>query len=352
MTDIPDDAEGLTPGSNLPAAEQREGSEPSRGPNNSKVAPDLASMAPWLQAGFLTLGILSAMGPSSVLFTGAAPSSSGTLSVVLDALTRVFASALIGWLSAQLVRAIATALDAQAKRVETAESAERLLISALGRVAEALERSATVASVHVAVPANPVAEIGKAIQEAKWDHADTLIRAFIEAHPDDPAGPRLTRELETARAVEARGLHAKLDAAREANDPDRVLDLRDGLRPLLEDEALRTLDQDLIRWLMVVIQKRLRGGTIRVDMVELATKVAERFDHTTEGASLHAALPTLRRSAGLCARCAKPYTGIADACSECLTPQPLPSFGTEFDPEPGSAEDDDRDQTFSLEDSV
>ncbi|WP_254053498.1 hypothetical protein [Singulisphaera sp. GP187] len=309
-------------------------------------------MAPWLQAGFLAIGLLSALGSSSALINGPALPRSVKLSLILEALTRVCALTLIGWLIAQLVRVLATALDAHASRVETAESAERLVISALGRLAEVLERSATLAPSFVPVPANPATEIGKAIQEAKWDHAGTLIREFIATHPGEPDGPRLTREFETARALEARGLRGKLDAAREANDPDRVLELRDALRPLLDEEALLALDLDLTRWLMALIQKRLRTGTIRVDVVELATKVAERFDHTSEGASLRASLPTLRRCAGLCARCGKPYTGIDDACPECLTTPSFPSFGTEFDPAPESAEDEDPDSTAFLDDSV
>ncbi|AGA30796.1 hypothetical protein Sinac_6726 [Singulisphaera acidiphila DSM 18658] len=302
----------------------------------------------------MIVGVFSALGSSSVLFAGPALPWSQKLPLILDALTRVFALALIGWLIARLVQALATALDVQAMRVATAESAERLLIAALGRVAEALERSATVAPSRSPVPADPAAEIGKAIQEAKWDHAGTLVREFIAAHPDEPDGSRLARELETSRAVEARSLRGKLDAAREANDPDRVLELRDAFRPLLDADALRTLDQELIRWLMALIQKRLRAGTIRVDVVELAAKVAERFDHTSEGASLRAALPTLRRSAGLCARCGKPYTGIDDACPDCLKAQSLPTFGTEFDPEvdPESTEGDDPDRALFSDDSV
>ena len=101
---------------------------------------------------------------------------------------------------------------------------------------------------------------------------------------------------------------------------------------------------------MALIQKRLRAGTIRIDVVELAAKVAERFDHTSEGASLRAALPTLRRSAGLCARCGKPYTGIADACPVCLTTQSFPAFAADVAPEP--TEDDDLDQVFQSDKSV
>jgi predicted amidophosphoribosyltransferase len=69
-----------------------------------------------------------------------------------------------------------------------------------------------------------------------------------------------------------------------------------------------------------MIPDRSRLWIIQVDVATLAGRVAEDFAHTTEGASLRASLPTLRRSAGLCPRCAQPYTGIADACRDCLKP--------------------------------
>ncbi|MFO0950400.1 MAG: hypothetical protein U0835_04475 [Isosphaeraceae bacterium] len=56
-----------------------------------------------------------------------------------------------------------------------------------------------------------------------------------------------------------------------------------------------------------MIQKRLRTGTVRPDVAVLAGRVADSLDDTPEGASLRASLPTLRRAAGLCARCAQPY---------------------------------------------
>jgi hypothetical protein len=76
---------------------------------------------------------------------------------------------------------------------------------------------------------------------------------------------------------------------------------------------------------MGLIQKRMWTGTVRADVAELAAKIADHFGHTREGASLRASLPTLRRSAGLCARCGRPYTGIDDACPACLAgPGPAP----------------------------
>ena len=55
---------------------------------------------------------------------------------------------------------------------------------------------------------------------------------------------------------------ARLDAAREANDLERVLELREPLRQLLEPEALATLDRTLAKWFMALIQKRMRQGAM------------------------------------------------------------------------------------------
>ena len=63
-----------------------------------------------------------------------------------------------------------------------------------------------------------------------------------------------------------------------------------------------------------------------MEIAVLATRVAGAFDTTPEGASLHAALPTLRRSVGLCACCGQPYTGIADACPSCLATSSFPVY--------------------------
>ena len=75
----------------------------------------------------------------------------------------------------------------------------------------------------------------------------------------------------------------------------------------------------------------------------------------TQGASVRAALPTLRRSVGLCPRCAQPYTGVAEACPRCLRRRgaPVPS---QRPPSPesrrtgmnGSAMPDDRRQMVRL----
>ena len=127
--------------------------------------------------------------------------------------------------------------------------------------------------------------------------------------PTTPRSPPLADELERTRQFAVDDLRDRIEAARRANDPDGVIGLRDELARILHGEPIREVDRLLVKWLMALIQRRLRTGTVRPDVVELAGRVAERFGGTTEGASLRASLPTLRRSAGLCPRCGEPYAG-------------------------------------------
>jgi hypothetical protein len=223
-------------------------------------------------------------------------------------------------------------------RDETSEASLARAASALERMAAALERMATALERALDTPAPPPAAapdaraqalraIRRAIRGAAWDEAEALVLAFVETHPDDPEAARLGDELAGARQHAARSLLDRIVAARAANDAERVLELRDAAAPLLPRDEAAELDRDLARWFMAIIQKRLRGGAMHPDLAILAARVAESLDATPEGASLRAALPTLRRSAGLCARCGAPYTGLADTCPKCLTAATLPPPG-------------------------
>ncbi len=163
-----------------------------------------------------------------------------------------------------------------------------------------------------------VAEFRLALRERRWDEADSIARDLLRDHPDDPAILGLADEGDRARQGAAAELRDRIEAARLANDPDAVILLHGELSEAGPPGSLKELDAGLVKWLMVLIHRRLRGGTIRPDLTELVARVAERFGATAEGASLRASLPTLRRSAGLCPRCGEPYAGLADACPKCL----------------------------------
>jgi hypothetical protein len=175
------------------------------------------------------------------------------------------------------------------------------------------------------LPERTTTEIRQAIRGKNWDEARALLDAIATDRRDDPHLTALHHEYQSARDA-ARDDHlAQLDAARKVNDPDRVLELHQFLVPLLDAEARNSLETELSRWFLRLIHNRLRTGKIQTDVAHLAGRIAETFSHTVEGASLRASLPTLRRSAGLCPRCAQPYTGVADACPECLSQGQQPS---------------------------
>jgi rubrerythrin len=177
-----------------------------------------------------------------------------------------------------------------------------------------------------------LAEIRRLIREAAWDEAQEAVAAFRSDSPEDPRGAEVSDELEGAMRSALERLEAELEAARGVNDPEQAMVIYSRMQPLVDDRARGERDADLARWFLLVVHRRLRGGRIQPDVVGLADRVAEQFGHTKEGASLRAALPTLRRSAGLCPRCGKPFTGAADACPECLgAPPPSPLVEPEED---------------------
>jgi len=218
----------------------------------------------------------------------------------------------------RLIEVLAQQAEASRRLVELIESRSLPLLE---RIAVALERAP------LAGPAGPSESRGKsrglvefrmAIHEAKWDQAEAIARDLAADFPGDAEIAGLIGELDRTRENAADHLRQRIEAARQANDPDGVIQGRDDLAKIIEGDPIRELDRSLVKWLMGLIQRRLRTGTIRADVVVLAARVAESFGETTEGASLRASLPTLRRSAGLCPRCAEPYTGVAEACPKCL----------------------------------
>jgi hypothetical protein len=162
-----------------------------------------------------------------------------------------------------------------------------------------------------------LAAVREAIRTAEWDTAETLLRSFEAEYPGDPRLHVVREELATGRQSAVQDGLAQLEAARSVSDPDRVLELYQTLAPLLAADA-RGLASELAAWFLNLIQRRLRTGKIQPDLVRLAGRFADAFASTGEGASVRAALPTLRRSVGLCPRCAEAYTGVAEACPKCL----------------------------------
>src|SRR4051812_42507661 len=190
---------------------------------------------------------------------------------------------LAGWVAGRLIRASAELIEVLIADVEaagrTADLIELHVVPTLGRIALALERTSR------------------------------------------PGGAGDEDEDE-ARAIGE--LRARLDAARARDDPDGVIDCRDALTEYLRGEPLHELDRELVRWLVGRVRARARAGTAEGASAAagLASRVADSFGDTPEGAGLRAALPNLRRNAGLCPRCGRPDPGRGEACPRCAAGSP------------------------------
>lgn len=288
----------------------------------TRVASDqLGRLATPVQLGLVILGTLGAFNAIGTDAQGSRRAFGFLVTVGLLIVAGVLLKSMLEALSALLL--------AQADQADATGRIEQHLASGLERLNATLE--ALAASAGPAAPAalelkaQHLAEIRHAVRACRWPDADDLVKRFAEARPDDPDAPRIAEEVAEARRTAAQERLARVEAAREVNDPERVVELRDELRQLLPVDALRALDRDLARWFLLLISRRLRAGTVRADVAALAARVAESLNDTPEGASLRASLPTLRRAAGLCARCGQPYVGVADACPACLSiPRPAP----------------------------
>ncbi|HEU5115059.1 MAG TPA: hypothetical protein VFT74_00130 [Isosphaeraceae bacterium] len=205
------------------------------------------------------------------------------------------------------------------RRRQSFEDADRertgAILSVLERIAGALEESGVPGRSAETESDAPLREIRDAIREQRWEE---VLERVESLRMGGNLSPEFEAEVDRHRETAKTDLRARMDASRQANDPVSVLEYRAQLVPLLAEEIRQQVDTDLIRWCMALLMKRMRAGTVRVDVAQLAESIAETFPATSEGASLRASLPTLRRSAGLCPRCAQPYAGEQDACPRCL----------------------------------
>jgi hypothetical protein len=306
----------------------------------------LARSAPMVRFGLFALGLGLFLDQVRPLISDAQFTWGERRVMGIVALMTIGGFGLAGWLAGRLFRAFAELIDVFVDGAEaagrTADLIELQLVPALGRLASALEPSAS--GSNLVPPPDPgdearhqtLAAFRRAIGAGRWSQAERLAQAFARDFPAAPEAATLDAELARGRQAAIDALRARLDDARRANDPDRVIDLRDALTEHIRGEPLRDLDREVVRWLVGQVQARLKAGANRPDVAVLAGRVADSFGDTPEGASLRAALPNLRRTAGLCPRCGRPFTGRAEACPRCLTGGPNPS--TTLTPEPAHPE--------------
>lgn len=268
--------------------------------------------------GALAFGGLRGLQSLLAITTTSATGVAATFGAVVGACSEVLLYGLLGLAASVLVRALGVwaASQASTSRSRSPEAEEPV---------DASTRPPTPPAVAMPpVASAQLAEIRRLLRDHDWDAATDAVRAFRDEHPSDPRSVEASSELERAMQAALGRLEGQLQAARDVNDPDQVLEIHGRMTPLLDEERRNSLDVELARWFLSIVHRRLRTGRIQADVVALADRIAEGFGHTTDGASLRASLPTLRRSAGLCPRCARPYTGVAKACPECLKPAPAP----------------------------
>lgn len=222
-----------------------------------------------------------------------------------------------GWIGGQLLRAAGGLIGAVADGAEASERTARLiesqLVPRLDRAVAALERMAS-------GPVDPRAaraavEARRAIAEGRWSRAERLIGAFTHDHPLSLEASSLAGELAEARRGEAESLLSRLDGAMADDDAGAAITCRDELTRLIGGEELTDLDRRVVAWLARWVRRRARAGG--ADAPAIAALAADRFGDLDEGRALRDAVPALRRRAGLCPSCARPYRGRDEICPEC-----------------------------------
>jgi hypothetical protein len=336
-----------------PGPDQAKGPDPAR-PTVDDRSPRTAQQAlvgfgPILGWGLVLVGLLCGWSHAIAMVEHGPATLGGWTRAASEAAAIALAFALAGWASAVSCLVAAACIAARSERA--ARSAEDLIhlagraIDAVERLAEAMERR----PIGIATAGPPdqertraLAEIDEAARAERLDEAESMVGRFEARFPDDPAVPALRERLDADRQREAEGRIAHIEAARRVNDPERVLELYRALGSSLAFERRGEMERDLAKWFLELIHRRLRGGRIQPDVVQLAAQAAETFAATVEGASLRASLPVLRRSVGLCPRCGQPYLGPDSACPQCKpgaasAPAPAPAPpAPPADPEPAT----------------
>lgn len=285
----------------------------------------LGRMAPLVRLGLWGMGVsvfLDQVGPmlSDAQFTWGERRIMG-----LVALLTIGGFGLGGWVAGRLMKASAELIDLLIDGADsawrTADLIELRMIPTLGRIANALEKSEQAGPGSASEPR--LTAIRRAIADCHWEDAERLIESLANDKSQVASeASALGDELCRARDRKIETHRQEIEAGRAANDPDRVIDARDALTLHLRGERLVELDRQLVRWLVTLLQGWVRSGSRSRDAAMLASRVAETFGDTAEGATLRAALPNLRRKAGLCPRCARPFQGNADLCPRCVVQGP------------------------------
>lgn len=239
----------------------------------------LARLAPAVRFGVGFLGVAYFLSQAQVLLSDAQFTWAERRIAALIALSTVVGFGLAGWVVGATLKVAAGLLDLLADQAEASWRAVDLmeihLIPTLGRIAAKLEADST-------APSNP-----------------------------RPPGP-----------ARSQALMRDLNEARAEDDVDRVLDLRDELTQHLRGEALRRLDRDLARWVRGLIDARASAKDVDWEVARWAARAVDSLGDEPEAAPIRAALPEIRRRAGLCRECGRAVAGGLDVCGRCAGKEP------------------------------
>lgn len=233
-------------------------------------------------------------------------------------------------------------INRQSNQIANIEKKVEQLTEIISKLTEqiAVDRSVSPTDSNQSGTADFLMPFRKALSDRNWMQAKLIRARMAEHHP-------LEAEIAFFDAI-YREAHAKflddtlgrLAMAKDAGDVPSTLAIRDELKTVVDAADFAAVDSQLIEWLMREIQRKLRKSSINGDLVDQIASIVDRFGATPQGASLQAALPTLRRSVGLCGRCGLPYRGLDAACPRCLN-QPE---------KPESVEDDEFDRIITTSD--
>ena len=284
----------------------------------------LARIAPWVRFGLFSVGFSMFLDEVRSLVSDMQFTWGERRIMGIVGLSYLGGFGLAGWAAGRLISTGAELIDVFVDQAEdsarTANLLEQHAIPTLGRIALALEtlseRDKPREEVEDDESARTITLARQAIAAGRWGRADKLVGGFVRDRPG-PDAARLLAELEDARDRTVEALKTRLEAAKAAGDGLLVVEIRDAMTEHLRGDRLADLDRKLVRWLVGEIKRKVRSGPIKPEVATLATRVADSFADTPEGAALRGSIPNLRRSAGLCPRCALPYRGTGDACPRC-----------------------------------
>ena len=300
-----------------------------RTPSSSHPAPDaFAARLAMLDRVALLIGwglpLLGLMGGTRILLESTDHEASfrgGWLAGLLGAICMMGTTVLAGLGASSVLRVLVQWLLSLHRQPPEAES-QSILGSLAERIDQLSERLAEPRSPSVPLPPalattstnwlreQSLAEIRRTIRARKWDEAAALLDGYSPAELDDPRLSALRQEIQSARAAARSEQLAQLNAVRQVNDPDRVLELHQSLLPLLDAETRVSLEADLSQWFLRLIHNRLRTGKIQTDLAVLAGRIADAFSHTVEGASLRPCCPPSAAAPGSAPVAASPTTAL------------------------------------------